>query len=153
SPGSASAAGTVPVAAVGATPVGHVSSEGTGGSGTGSGEVPRGHGSAEPAPEPARPERPGPPVPAPVREPDPPAARRMVGVSLCRKRGLLAGRYCPDTTDKQFVSSQQPEGRCDICKPPPPPAPEPEYTSRSVAAHDAKLLKEADPDVPEELAD
>lgn len=156
-PGSGSTGGTVPVAGGGGTPVGHVSSEGTGGSGSGSGEVPRGRGSAEPTPEPVRPADPGPPAPAPRRDPDPPPPPRMVTVSICRKSGQLAGRNCGEfggpVVEKSFVAGQQPDDRCSVCKPPPPAAPDPDHNNRSLEARKAELIRDADPEVPEELAD
>jgi TonB family protein len=154
--GSASAAGTVPAAGGGGTPAGHVPNEGTGGSGSGSGDVPRGRGGAEPTPEPVRPTDPGPALPAPRRDPDPPPPPRMVTVSICRKSGLLAGRHCAEfggpVVERSFVVGQQPDDHCTLCKPPPPRS-DLDHNNRSLEARKAELIKDADPDVPEELAD
>jgi TonB family protein len=76
-----------------------------------------------------------------------------VSVRICRRSGQLAGRHCAEhggpVVERSFGSGEQPERRCDACKPPPPP--DPEHTNRSAEARDAVLKREAEPEYPDHL--
>jgi TonB family protein len=65
---------------------------------------------------------------------------------VCMKSGLRPGKYCSDTEDRRFLETEAPDGRCSSCK-----APEPEpvrhHENRENAQTDAKLLRDAEPDL------
>jgi TonB family protein len=80
-----------------------------------------------------------------------------IEVQICKRSGQLAGPHCAayggPVTKRLLVSGQQPDGRCDVCKPPPPPppAPDPVHLNRSAEAREPVLLRDANPDYPDHL--
>jgi TonB family protein len=118
-----------------------------GGTGSGAGEVPRGKGSAEPVPNLVKTVDPGAQVAAPARHEDPPLPPpARVKLRICARSGLLAGKYCDETTERSFQERDAPSGRCTRCQ-----APEVEHLNRVAAVSEPVLVKEVEPDYPEEL--
>lgn len=143
--GGTSGAGTIDAGASGSTRAGSVANLTMGGSGSGAGEVPRGKGGAEPVPNPVKTADPGAQVAAPAHHEDPPPPAR-VKLRICARSGLLAGKYCDETTERSFLERDAPSGRCTRCQ-----APEVEHVNRVAAVSEPVLVKEVEPDYPEEL--
>jgi TonB family protein len=145
--GGTSGGGTIEAGASGATRAGSVPNPAVGGSGAGAGEVPHGKGSAEPVPNPVKTAEPGAQVAAPARHEDPPPPTpARVKLRICARSGLLAGKYCDETTERSFLERDAPSGRCTRCQ-----APEVEHVNRVAEVSEPAIKKEVEPDYPEEL--
>jgi TonB family protein len=108
--------------------------------------VPRGRGSPEPPPDPVKSSDPGPQAAAPPHHDDPPPQAR-VALRICKRSGLIAGDYCPETAERDFLKNDAPAGRCKTCE-----RPTPEHVNRLATVSEPVLLgKEPVPDYPEEL--
>jgi protein TonB len=68
-----------------------------------------------------------------------------VTLRVCKRSGLRAGKYCEDNTERGFLESDAPAGRCAACKP------APEHVNRVADRAEPEVVREVQPDYPEEL--